>query len=119
MVGTSTQELTKVRAGSEKCAARSMPLACLRVANGSMMATRLSKAATMTAPRMMGADSSSSMYREQICAAVRRDIQTKIKIRNKSTPQFQPTSTRLNTDHWPGRQKYTVMPAATEIQNLG
>src|ERR1700733_12925647 len=119
MVGTSTQELIRVNAASEKWAIRSIPVACLRVANGSMMATRLSIAAAVTTARMMGADSSSSMYREQICAAVRRDIQTKIKIRNKSTPQFQPTSTRLNTDQWPGRQQYAVMPAATEIQNLG
>src|ERR1700726_3559864 len=99
MVGTKSQELIKVRAASTMCATRAEPDTCLMVASVPTMATRLNNAARVTTARMKGAVSSSSTYREQICSAVKLFIHKTIKIRNRSTPKFQLTSTRLIVDH--------------------
>src|SRR5580692_964472 len=119
MVGTKIHESMSVSAASAKCAARTEPVTCLTVASGSTMATKLSIAARVTTTRMMGAEASSSIYFEQICAAVRRVIQMKISTRNKITPPSQHTSTRLKIDHCPGRKKNNAVPAITEIHSLG
>src|SRR5271168_1280854 len=119
MVGTKIQESTNVSVASAKCAARTEPVTCLIVANGSTMAPRLSIAARITTTRMMGADASSSIYLEQICAAVRRVIHRKINARNNKTPPFQHTSTRLKIDHCSGRKKNIAAPAITEIHSRG
>src|SRR5450755_4291099 len=114
MVGTRIHEFTKVRAASAKCATRSVPATCLRVARGSTMAPRLNVAAIVTTATMMGADSSSSMYRVQICSAVKRLIHTKISARNSETAQFQHTSTRVKVDQCAGRRKKITQPTTTE-----
>src|SRR5277367_98550 len=110
MVGTNIHEFTKVRAARAKCPTLSVPVACLIVASGSIMAKRLRSAATVTAARMMVADSSSSMYLEQISSAVNRVIHAYISTRNSATPQFQQTNTRLKVDHWSGRKKKIAHP---------
>src|ERR1700761_2099864 len=118
-MGTSSHELIKVTAASAKCAVRSEPVTCLMVASGSMMANRLATAAITTRMRMKGADSSSSIYFVQICAAVKRVIQSRISVMNTTTPVFQLTRTRLKTDHSWGRKKNRIVPIAKEHHNLG
>src|ERR1700730_4995561 len=119
MVGTRSQELTKVRAASTMCATRAAPDTCLMVASVPTMATRLNNAATVTTARMKGAVSSSSMYREQICSAGTLLIQTKINTSNRSTPKFQLISARLIVDQWIGNTKKAANPATAESQTRG
>ena len=71
-----------------------------------------------TTPRITGPDSSSSIYREQICCAVSPLIHTQSSARNVVTPQSHATSTRVTSDQLPGSDKNTPIPRATPIQNL-